>query len=196
MRVVVGLGNPGPGYEKTRHNVGFWVVERLAKRWGSQISRRAHRSLVGEAFLGGETVLLVKPQTFMNRSGEAVVRLRDFYHLPPSGFIVVHDDMDLAIGRIRVRENGGPGGHWGVESVIAALGARDFPRIKVGIGRPPAGEDPVDFVLHPFTPVEEESIFLAVERAVEAVEVLLKEGLQKAMSLFNVRGTGSGDVQC
>ncbi len=190
MRVVIGLGNPGPEYDKTRHNVGFRVVERLAKRWKSRISRRAHRSLIGEGCWGRETVFLVQPQTHMNRSGEAVVRLRDFYHLAPSDFIVVHDDMDLTVGRIRVKENGGAGGHRGVESIIAGLGAEDFFRIRVGIGRPPAEEDPVDFVLRPFTLAEEESIFLAVERAVEAVEVLLAEGLQKAMNMFNARSLG------
>jgi len=190
VRVVIGLGNPGPKYEKTRHNVGFRVVERLAKRWKSQISRRAHRSLIGEGCWERETIFLVQPQTYMNRSGAAVVRLRDFYHLSSPDFIVVHDDLDLAVGRIRVKENGGAGGHRGIESIIVGLDAEDFFRIRVGIGRPPAGEDPVDFVLHPFTLAEEESIFPAVERAVEAVEVLLAEGLQKAMNMFNARSLG------
>jgi PTH1 family peptidyl-tRNA hydrolase len=146
-----------------------------------------HRSFVGEGCWGAETILLVQPGTFMNHSGEAVAWLRDFYHLPSSDFVVVHDDMDLAIGRIRGRENGGAGGHRGIESIIVSLGTKDFFRVKIGIGRPPAGQDPVDFVLQPFTPAEEESIFPAVEWAVEAVEVLLAEGPQKAMSMFNIR---------
>jgi PTH1 family peptidyl-tRNA hydrolase len=186
VRVIVGLGNPGREYQKTRHNVGFWVVERLAERWGVQISRRAFLALTGEGFWQGEKILLVKPQTYMNRSGEAVGRVRDFYRLEASDFIVIHDDLDLPLGRVRIkRGGGGAGGNRGVASVIEALGSKDFVRVKLGIGRPPDQQDSADYVLQPFTRLEEAFILPATDRAAEAVEVLLVDGVEKAMALFN-----------
>lgn len=189
MRVIVGLGNPGPEYRKTHHNVGFEVVNRLAERWGMRLARRAFLSVVGDGLWQGEKVLLVQPQTYMNRSGEAVVRVRDFYHLASSDFIVIHDDLDLPLGHIRIkRGGGGAGGNRGVASLIESLGSKDFVRLKIGIGRPPGGQDPAAFILKPFTPLEEMSILPAVERAVEIVEVLLVEGVEKAMALSHVSG--------
>lgn len=189
MRVIIGLGNPGPEYRRTRHNVGFRVADFLAERWGARLSRHAFLSVIGEAFWRGEKILLVEPQTYMNRSGEAVVRLRDFYHLAPSDFVVVHDDLDLPLGRLRIKSGGGgAGGNRGVASLIASLESKDFSRVKIGVGRPPSGQDPADFLLQPFTPPEEAFILPAVERAAEAIEVLLIDGLERAMSLFN--GTG------
>jgi len=185
MRVVIGLGNPGLEYRKTRHNVGFWVVDRLAERWGIQLSRKTFLSQTGEAFWRGEKIILVQPQTYMNRSGEAAIRVRDFYHLGLPDFVVVHDDLDLSLGRIRIKRGGGGGGNRGVISLIAELGGKDFPRVKIGVGRPPGRQDPADFLLQPFTPLEEASILPAVERAAEAVEVLLSDGLEKAMAVFN-----------
>ncbi len=185
MKAVIGLGNPGPQYEKTRHNVGFRVVAQLAKRWGVAAFRQALGSLIGEAFWRGEAVLLVKPQAYMNCSGEAIGRLCNSYGLRAGDLVVVYDDMDLPLGRIRIRQNGGAGGHRGVQSVIAGLGTKEFSRVRIGIGRPPVGKNPADFLLSPFTWAEEEFISLAVERAAEAVETLLSEGLQKAMNQFN-----------
>jgi PTH1 family peptidyl-tRNA hydrolase len=188
VRVVIGLGNPGPEYRKTHHNLGFWVVERLAERWGTRLTRHAFSSLIGDAQWRGEKVLLVQPQTYMNRSGEAVAKVRNFYHLDLRDLIVIHDDLDLAFGRLRIkRGGGGAGGNRGVVSVIEALGSKDFIRVKIGIGRPPGRQNPADFVLQPFTPQEEASIFLAVDRAVEAVEVLLADGVEKAMALFHAQ---------
>jgi PTH1 family peptidyl-tRNA hydrolase len=186
MRVIIGLGNPGPEYRKTRHNVGFRVVDLLAERWGVRLSRHAFLSLIGEAFWRGEKVMLVQPQTYMNRSGEAAVRLRDFYRLAPSDFAVAHDDLDLPLGRIRIKPGGGgAGGNRGVASLITSLGSKDFSRVKIGVGRPPGRQDPADFLLQPFTPLEEAFILPAVERAAEAVEVLLIDGPERAMALFN-----------
>ena len=187
MRVIVGLGNPGPEYRKTRHNLGFWVVDRLAERWGARLSRRAFLAMVGEVQWRDEKILLVQPQTYMNRAGEAVSSIRDFYHLALCDFVVIHDDLDLPLGRIRIkRGGGGAGGNRGVVSLIEVLGSKDFTRVKMGIGRPPGQQDPADFVLQPFTPLEEAFILPVVDRAVEAVEVLLAEGIERAMALFNV----------
>jgi len=184
--VIIGLGNPGPEYNKTRHNIGFRVVDRLAERWGAQFSRKAFLSKIREVFWRGEKIILLQPQTYMNRSGEAAVRLRDFYRLTLADFVVVHDDLDLPLGRLRIKSGGGgAGGNHGVASLIASLGCKDFSRVKIGVGRPPNGQDPADFLLQPFTPLEEAFILRAVERAVEAIEVLLIDGLERAMSLFN-----------
>lgn len=185
MRVIIGLGNPGPEYRRTRHNVGFWVVDRLAERWGVSLSRNAFLSKIGEAFRQEEKVVLVQPQTYMNRSGEAVAHLRDFYRLAPTDFVIAHDDLDLPLGRIRIKRGGGGGGNRGVASLIAELGSQDFSRVKVGIGRPPGRMDPVNFVLQPFTPLEEAFILPAVERVADAIETLLVDGLERAMALFN-----------
>ena len=187
MRVIVGLGNPGPEYRRTPHNVGFRVIETLAARWSIHITRRTFLSAIGDGVWHGEKVLLVQPQTFMNRSGEAVLRIRDFFRLTPADFIVIHDDLDLPLGRLRIkRGGGGAGGNNGVASIIAALGSKDFVRIKIGIGRPPERRDPVDYLLKPFTRQEEASILPAVERAADAVEVLVADGIDKAMAAFHI----------
>ena len=186
MRVIIGLGNPGPEHRKTRHNVGFWVVNTLAERWGIRLSRRAFLSLIGDGQLNGEKTLLVQPETYMNRSGEAAIKIRDFYRLELSDFIVIHDDLDLPFGRVRVkRGGGGAGGNRGVASLIAAFGSKEFVRIKVGIGRPPGRQDPADFVLQPFTPQEEASILPAVDNAADAVEMWIRDGIEKTMAAVN-----------
>ena len=193
MRVIIGLGNPGPEYRKTRHNVGFWVVNTLAERWGIRLSRRAFLSLTGDGQYHSEKILLVQPETFMNRSGEAAIRIRDFYRLELSDFIIIHDDLDLLLRRVRVkRGGGGAGGNRGVASLIAEFGSKEFARIKVGIGRPPGRQDPADFVLQPFTPQEEASILPAVDNAADAVEMWVREGLEKTMAVVN--GAGQPEV--
>ena len=194
VRVIIGLGNPGPEHRKTRHNVGFWVVDVLAQRWGIRLSRRAFLSLTGDGQLKGEKVLLVQPETYMNRSGETAIRIRDFYRLELSDFVVVHDDLDLPLGRVRVkRGGGGAGGNRGVASLIAAFGSKEFVRIKVGIGRPPGRQDPADFVLQPFTPQEEASILPAVDNAADAVEMWISDGIEKTMAAVN--GTVQPEVE-
>jgi PTH1 family peptidyl-tRNA hydrolase len=190
VRAIIGLGNPVPQYQKTRHNLGFWVIDRLAERWGIPLSRQAFLSVIGDGWWQGEKVFLVQPQTFMNRSGEAAVRIRDFYRLSLTDFIVVHDDLDLPLGRLRLkRGGGGAGGNRGVGSLMEAFQSKDFLRVKLGLGRPPGRMDPVDFVLQPFTRQEEASIVPAVDRAVEAIEVILTSGIEKAMAIFNVADT-------
>ena len=194
VRVIIGLGNPGPEYRKTRHNVGFWVVDVLAQRWGIRLSRRAFLSLTGDGQLKGEKVLLVQPETYMNRSGETAIKIRNFYRLELSDFVVVHDDLDLPLGRVRVkRGGGGAGGNRGVASLIAAFGSKEFVRIKVGIGRPPGRQDPADFVLQPFTPQEEASILPAVDNAASAVEMWISDGIEKTMAAVN--GTVQPEVE-
>ena len=194
VRVIIGLGNPGSEYRKTRHNIGFWVVNALAERWGIRLSRRAFLSLTGDGQLKGEKALLVQPETYMNRSGEAAIKIRDFYRLELSDFMIVHDDLDLPLGRVRVkRGGGGAGGNRGVASLIAAFDSKEFVRIKVGIGRPPGRQDPADFVLQPFTPQEEASILPAVDTAADAVEMWVSEGIEKTMAAVN--GTVQSEVE-
>lgn len=195
MRVIVGLGNPGPEYKKTRHNVGFWTLELLAERWATRLSRHAFLALTGEAQWRGEKILLVQPQTYMNRSGESVVRIRDFYRLDPSDLIVIHDDLDLSLGRVRIkRGGGGAGGNRGIASLIEALGSKDFVRIKIGIGRPPGRQDSAHFVLQPFTQQEEAFILPAVDRAISTIEAILTEGVDKAMALLHATGSETATI--
>ena len=184
MKAVVGLGNPGATYARTRHNVGFWVVEELAERHGLSFGRRDFKSHVAEGKIGEENIVLLKPQTFMNASGEAVGRARRELELEPSEIIVVYDDLDLPVGRIRVRASAGAGGHHGVESVIEVLGSRGFPRVRIGIGHPGGGEI-VDYVLAAPAGEEQEILDASVERAADAVESVLGEGVARAMSRFN-----------
>lgn len=183
MRVVVGLGNPGSEYRKTRHNVGFLVIDLLAERWAVKLSRRAFRSLIGEAQWRSEKVLLIQPQTYMNLSGQAVAQVFNFYRLETENLIVVHDDLDLPIGKLRIKsEGGGAGGNRGIESIIESLGTKDFIRLKIGIGRPPGRQDPANYVLQPFTPREEAFILPAVDRAASAIEMIFSEGVDKAVA--------------
>jgi PTH1 family peptidyl-tRNA hydrolase len=190
--VVVGLGNPGRRYRSTRHNVGFRVVDRLAARWDVPVAREVHRALVGDARRDGERVLLVKPQTFMNESGGAVASLQRFYRFDSAHVVVVHDDVDLDVGRIRMRTGGGAGGNRGIESIMAALGDPGFVRVKVGVGRPPAGRVHADWVLN--APPAPESAVLedAEERAAGAVELLLTDGPARAMNRINQREAPHG----
>lgn len=184
MRLIVGLGNPGPAYAGTRHNVGFRVVEALAAGAGLRFRRQGEASCA-RGRLSGQAVTLAKPQTYMNRSGPVVVALIGDLGLDLNDVIVVHDDLDLALGRVRIKSRGGPGGHNGVLSLIDALGADRFARVKIGVGRPPAGDDPADYVLSPVPPGERSVLDDAVRRAVEAVECWIAEGVMTAMNRFN-----------
>ena len=192
MWVVVGLGNPGRRYLSTRHNVGFRVVDRLAARWQADVSREAHRALVGEARRGSERVLLVKPQTYMNESGGAVGSVQRFYRVEPAHVVVVHDDVDLDVGRVRVRTGGRAGGNRGVESILGVLGDPGFVRVKVGVGRPPAGPVPPNWVLSAPPPAETTLLTEAEERAADAVEIILTEGPARAMNRINQREAPHG----
>jgi len=187
--IVVGLGNPGPEYERSRHNVGFWVVDTLADRIGVALTRCRYRSLFARGLLHGSQVLLAKPVTFMNESGFSVSKWQAALRLGPGRIIVVHDDLDLPLAQLRVKVGGGFGGHRGIRSVIEAIGSADFLRVKIGIGRPQKGQDAAAHVLDPFDEREGEMIRGAVQRATDAVEALVQEGLEAAMNRYNVRGS-------
>jgi PTH1 family peptidyl-tRNA hydrolase len=184
-RLIVGLGNPGRKYASNRHNVGFQCLDRLAEAWDLSFSRRKHKALLAQGEIAGLEVILAKPQTFMNLSGEAVERLAHFYQVTPENILVIYDDLDLPVGKIRLRPEGGSGGHKGTKSIIEHLGTNGFCRLRVGIGRPPHG-DPVDYVLGDFTPDERIAIDEARERVVFAVELWLAEGIVVAMNRYNV----------
>jgi PTH1 family peptidyl-tRNA hydrolase len=189
VKLIVGLGNPGRDYRWTRHNVGFLLVERLAEKNGIDLPKRGLKSIYGRGKIGRQDVILAKPQTFMNLSGEAVQRLLRFFKIPPEDLIVLHDDLDLPFGKIRIRLQGGAGGHKGIKSIIESLGVDVFVRFKVGIGRPgKAGQDPADFVLEPLSGGEREELKEMVNRNAEAVEILLLEGPQEAMNRFHKDG--------
>ncbi len=183
-KLIVGLGNPGVQYAQSRHNVGFLALDRFAESHHLTFSRRRFNALLAEGAIQDQRVLLAKPQTFMNLSGNAVGRLISFYRIPFRDIIVVYDDLDLPLGRMRLRERGSAGGHHGMESIIAAVGHGDFARLRIGIGRPPSRED-VEHVLGTFTRAEESMVKEVLARAVEALDVWLIAGLENAMNRFN-----------
>jgi PTH1 family peptidyl-tRNA hydrolase len=183
-KLIVGLGNPGPVYARNRHNVGYRCVDALARAHGLSFARRQFRALVAGGPICGRPALLAKPLTFMNLSGNAVGALMRFYKLAPADLIVVYDDLDLPLGRVRLRAAGGSGGHKGMQSIIERLGTEEFARLRVGIGRPAFG-DPVEYVLQNFGPDEEIEIGRALERAVKALEAWLSDGIEAAMNRFN-----------
>lgn len=183
--LIVGLGNPGAEYRHNRHNVGFMVVNALAESAEIPIRRVSFRALVGKGTLAGESVILAKPQTFMNNSGEAVAPLMRFYKIPVEHLLVIHDDLDLPFGTLRLRPSGGTGGQKGMESIVAKLGTREFARLRVGIGRPPGRMDPSDYVLHDFDPPQEEMLPEILHTAKQAVRMFIQEGIEQAMNDFN-----------
>lgn len=184
--LIVGLGNPGDEYAAHRHNIGFRVVEALARAHGLRFSRRrGTKAYVATGQIRGRPVLLAKPQTFMNRSGQAVGRLCREYQVAPDHLLVVYDDLDLPLGRLRLRPEGGSGGHKGMRSIIEALGTQLFARLRVGIDRPPPGVDPADHVLRPFAEEEKALVAEAVTRAVASIESWCVEGILAAMDTFN-----------
>jgi len=190
--VVVGLGNPGKRYARTRHNVGFRVVDRLAARWGVSVTREAHQAQIGDARRDGERVLLVKPQTYMNESGNALASLARFYRFDAGSVVAVQDDADLPVGRLRIkRGGGGAGGNRGIASLIDALGP-EFVRLKVGVGRPAAGWETADHVLAAPTGDEATALAAAEDRAADAVELLLTDGPERAMNRINQKETTHG----
>ena len=183
--LIVGLGNPGKKYEDTRHNVGWGVLDELARRHGLNFDKTEKKSLTANGKIGGQRVLLAKPQTFMNLSGEAVRGLVDFYKIDIPQIIIVSDDLDIPLGTLRLRKSGGAGGQRGLKNVLQHLGTRDIDRVRFGIGRPPGKMDPAAYVLQAF---QGDDAILAREvtnRAADAVELWLKEGIDPAMTLFN-----------
>ncbi|MBR9803097.1 aminoacyl-tRNA hydrolase [bacterium] len=187
MKVIVGLGNPGGKYEGTRHNVGFEVLYELARKWQASGVTRAHEAEIAEVHVAGEKTLLVAPQTFMNLSGRSVGSLVKFYKVDLEDLLVISDDLNLPCGQLRLRASGSSGGQKGIRDIIAHLGTEDFPRLRVGIGRPPGRMDVSTFVLKRFLAEERETMDLTVRDAVDAVELWLREGVTAAMNKVNTK---------
>ncbi|NBH71874.1 aminoacyl-tRNA hydrolase [Clostridiaceae bacterium] len=187
MYMIAGLGNPTKEYDKTRHNVGFAVIDRLADRYGIDVSERKHKALCGKGMAEGQKVLLLKPQTFMNLSGESLRAAMDYYKVLPEELIVIYDDISLPPGQLRIRLKGSAGGHNGIKNIIAHLGTQEFPRIKVGVGEKPPRMDLKDYVLSRFSKGEQELMEEAFREAAQAVAMMIGEGADRAMNHFNAR---------
>ncbi|MFU2422266.1 MAG: aminoacyl-tRNA hydrolase [Bacteroides sp.] len=186
MYLIVGLGNPGKEYENTRHNIGFDVIETLAAQEKIDILEKKHKGLVGKGYIDGEKVILAKPLTYMNLSGECVKEILDYYKIDAkTNLIVISDDISLAPGHIRIRKKGSAGGHNGLKNIIAHLGDDEFIRIKMGVGEKPAGYDLADYVLGHFTGMERKVMDEAAAEAADAIRVIMKEGAESAMNRFN-----------
>ena len=185
MLIIAGLGNPGREYENTRHNAGFMVLDALADKLGADISERKHKALCGKAVIGGQKVILLKPQTYMNSSGESIRAAADYYKVAPEDILVIYDDISLAPGQLRIRAKGSAGGHNGIKSIIAHLGTQEFPRVKVGIGEKPPRMDLADYVLGHFSEGEKRIMADAVKEAADAVCEIVNMGIEQAMHDHN-----------
>lgn len=184
--IVVGLGNPGKQYENTRHNAGFITIDMLAKRYDANITKLKYKALLGDCTINGKRVLLLKPQTFMNNSGEAVRDAMSFYKIPPENVLVIFDDISLDVGKMRIRQKGSDGGQRGMRSIIALTGSQSFPRIKVGIGAKPNPEwNLADWVLSRFTEEEGKKLEQVGKNACDAVQLIVSGDFTKAMNLYN-----------
>jgi PTH1 family peptidyl-tRNA hydrolase len=183
--VVVGLGNPGRKYERTRHNAGFLAVDELARRLDINISQEKRHSLIGRGRIEAGQIVLAKPQTYMNKSGKAVAAVMEDAYVSAGDLIVIHDELDLPLGSVRIKTGGGHGGHNGLRSIIEVIGTSDFIRVRIGIGRPEPGMDAADYVLSPLLPDEKQAAAEAACRAADAVLAIVSQGVSKAMNLFN-----------
>lgn len=184
-KVIIGLGNPGKGYAATRHNVGFLVIDELSRRLNIPVSTSRFKGYLGEGIVDGQKVLLLKPQTYMNLSGESVRELLDWYKVDPSEIMIIYDDLDLPVGQLRLRLKGSAGGHNGVKSIILHTNTDEIKRIKIGINRPPAGWSVADYVLSKFAPDEVEEMVKVIHRAADAAEEWLTEPFEKVMNKYN-----------
>jgi PTH1 family peptidyl-tRNA hydrolase len=187
MHLVLGLGNPGRKYEKTRHNVGFLVADRLAARAGETCDKSQLGALVAKVRLRDADVVLAKPQSFMNLSGQPAASLRGYYKVTNDQVIVVHDEVDIPFGQVRIKVGGGHGGHNGLRDLVARLGDGNFVRVRVGVSRPPPGWDTADYVLGAWDTSEQRELEEIVDRAADAVEAILRDGVTNAMNVFNTR---------
>ena len=186
MKIIAGLGNPGDQYRMTRHNMGFLVLDALAEDAGIAVQKKKFEALLGDGRIGNERVLLVKPQTFMNLSGQSIRQAADFYQKTPEEIIVVHDDLDLPFGTVRIKVGGGDGGHKGIRSLMDHLGGA-FTRVRLGIGKPSFKDDTEHYVLQPFPKADLEALAETVRKACEAVREILESGTRPAMNRFNIR---------
>lgn len=185
MYLIVGLGNPGREYENTRHNAGFDALDALAEKLGTEVKEKKHRGLCGKGMIGIEKVILLKPQTYMNLSGESVRAAADFYKIDNEHMIVLYDDIDLDVGKLRVRAKGSAGGHNGIKNIIAHMGTQEFPRVRIGVGAKPDRMDLADHVLGRFPQVERPVMEDAFEEAAEAAIAIVEDGIDAAMNRFN-----------
>jgi PTH1 family peptidyl-tRNA hydrolase len=192
VKIIVGLGNPGISYEWSRHNIGFLVVNRLAEIHHILVGTRRFKSLIGKGSIDSQSVILAKPMTYMNRSGEAVAKIVSFFQGGTKDLIVIHDDLDLPFGKLRIKQRGGDGGHQGIRSVIEAIGGNSFLRLKIGIGRPLGEMDPAEYVLTRFSAREKSSLDEALTRSAECLAVILREGIETAMNRYQKRRTTEG----
>ncbi len=186
VKLIVGLGNPGSRYQWTRHNAGFMVLDRLSHLAGIPVAKKGSSALSGEGFWLGHRLILLKPQTFMNLSGRSLAEVARFYKIHNEEIIVVHDDLDIPFGSVRLKKGGGHGGHNGLRSILSDFGTGDFIRLRIGIGRPVRG-DVVDYVLQPFSANEMQDLASVLDGAVDTLESLFTDGLEKTMSLYNNR---------
>ena len=183
--IIVGLGNPGSEYESTRHNVGFRVVDALSDEFNICINKPKFKALIGDAKIGDTKIVLVKPQTYMNSSGESVREICDWYKIPLCNLIVVYDDIDIAWKKLRIRPSGSAGSHNGLKSVVGLLNSQDFPRVRVGVGKPPQNWDLVDYVLGRFSAEEQKDLDLVIKNARDAIKCIINDDVNSAMNKFN-----------
>ena len=185
MKLIVGLGNPTAKYDKTRHNVGFEVIDRLMDQHGIALDTLKHKGMYGRGMIEGQPVILLKPMTYMNLSGESVIAVAHYYKIASEDVIVIYDDINLDVGRLRIRKKGSAGGHNGVKNIISHLGTEDFPRIRIGVGMKPSNMDLADYVLSHFSRDEQECMDIGYDKACEAVCLLLQGNIEKAMNDYN-----------
>jgi PTH1 family peptidyl-tRNA hydrolase len=185
LYLIVGLGNPGEVYQRTRHNIGYLVIDKLLQGLGLELNQVKYQAAWSSSSLDGQEVVIAKPLTYMNESGKAIVSLLNAFQLPIKHLIVIYDDIDLPLAQLRIRPKGGSGGHKGVNSIIEALQSQDFPRVRIGIGRPRGRQEPAEYVLRTFTKREWLKLEPTLEKAVEVVKVIVVKGLNYAMNLYN-----------
>lgn len=191
MYIIAGLGNPGSKYENTRHNMGFKAIDAMASEFGIDVNRAKFKGLIGEGRIGSEKVILLKPQTYMNLSGQSVREIMNFYKIPEENLIVIYDDFDLPIGSIRVRKSGGPGTHNGMKSVVQELGSRKFPRVRVGIGS--SDGSTIQFVIGKVGKDEQQILNEAADAAASAAADIIRIGIENAMNIHNTRKSEKKD---
>ncbi|MCM1498914.1 MAG: aminoacyl-tRNA hydrolase [Clostridium sp.] len=185
MKLIVGLGNPTAKYDKTRHNVGFEVIDRLVDQYNIPLDVSKHKGIYGKGRIEGLSVILLKPMTYMNLSGESIREVANYYKILPEDIIVIYDDIHLDAGRLRIREKGSAGGHNGIKNIISQLGTEEFPRIRIGVGMKPPKMELVDYVLSRFSPEDQQLMDRGYERACEALKLLLADNIPEAMNQFN-----------
>lgn len=185
MKLIVGLGNPTKEYENTRHNIGFMAIDTIGSAYGISVNTAKHKALIGKGMVEGEKVILAKPLTYMNLSGEAVREISDYYKIPAEDVIVIYDDTTLDVGFMRIRKKGSAGGHNGMKSIIAHLGTEDFPRVKIGIGEKRPGQDLADYVLSRFPKEDKEALAKVLDDAKKAIALMVWDDIGEAMNLYN-----------